>query len=94
MKYEEDSILLFNLLDLLLQQVENPLGIDMIKISLIKEIFEEWKEENGDKYKDIVSSPTLNKKIDQLEYSLSHCYDNFDPSFLFLGNEDDENIEH
>ena len=52
MKYEEDSILLFNLLDLLLQQVENPLGIDMIKISLIKEMFEEWKEENGDKYKD------------------------------------------
>lgn len=63
MKYEEDSILLFNLLDLLLQQVENPLGIDMIKISLIKEMFEEWKEENGDKYKDIVSSPTLNKKL-------------------------------
>lgn len=94
MKYEEDSILLFNLLDLLLQQVENPLGIDMIKISLIKEMFEEWKEENGDKYKDIVSSPILNKKIDQLEYSLCHCYDNFDPSFLFLGNEDDENIEH
>lgn len=94
MKYEEDSILLFNLLDLLLQQVENPLGIDMIKISLIKEIFEEWKEENGDKYKDIVSSPALNKKIDQLEYSLSHCYDGFDPSLLCLGNEDDEDIEH
>ena len=36
----------------------------------------------------------INIKIDQLEYSLSHCYDNFDPSFLFLGNEDDENIEH
>lgn len=94
MKYEEDSILLFNLLDLLLQQVENPLGVDMIKVSIIKEMFEQWKEENEDKYKDIISSQALSKKIDQLEYSLSHCYDGFDPSLLFLGNEDDEDIEH
>lgn len=85
---KKDLLFLETIINLLMNESLNPMGVDIDRVFVLRDYYSMWKEDTNYDYKNIDKDPAFKARIEALQDALDATKLNVDPELIFVKERD------